>query len=141
DRLQVLWGNASFYHWGNGEAARPLRDLLNSLNAGADHGPFPAARSGGVGTARMACARDRYVEVRIRLVPGSSADHARYITQFRDVSDEELRQQKLDVLHHAGRALINLDADQLADMEQCERVELLKHNLRQFIRNMLHYDV
>src|SRR5437899_2447998 len=59
DRLQVLWGNAAFYRWGNGEAARPLREVLNSLNAGApEHGPFAVARSGAVGTARMACARD-----------------------------------------------------------------------------------
>jgi len=141
DRLQVLWGNAAFHHWGNGDTARPLREVLNSLNAGGNHGPFAVARSGAVGTARMASARDRYVEVRVTLVPGSTDGHARFITQFRDVSDEELRQQKLDALHHAGRALINLDADQLADMEQTERVELLKHNLRQFIRDMLHYDV
>jgi CheY-like chemotaxis protein/putative methionine-R-sulfoxide reductase with GAF domain len=142
DRLHVLWANAAFHHWGNGDGARPLRDVLNSLGAGdPEHGPFAAARSGAVGTARMASARDRYVEVRVTLVPGSADGHARFVTQFRDVSDEELRQQKLDALHHAGRALINLDADQLADMEQAERVELLKHNLRQFIRDMLHYDV
>jgi CheY-like chemotaxis protein/putative methionine-R-sulfoxide reductase with GAF domain len=79
--------------------------------------------------------------VRVTRVPGPGDGRPRFVTQFRDVSDEELRQQKLDALHHAGRALINLDADQLADMEQAERVELLKHNLRQFIRDMLHYDV
>jgi CheY-like chemotaxis protein len=141
NHLQVLWANAAFHHWGNGDGARPLRDVLGSFDAAAGHGPFAVARSGAVGTARLASARDRYVEVRVTLLPGSADGHARFVTQFRDVSDEELRQQKLDALHHAGRALINLDADQLADMEQAERVELLKHNLRQFIRDMLHYDV
>src|SRR5436309_1120926 len=46
-----------------------------------------------------------------------------------------------DALHHAGRALSDLEPDQLADMCVEERVELLKHNIRQFIHELLHYDV
>src|SRR5262245_64687308 len=85
DRLQVLWANAAFHHWGNGDGTRPLREVLSSLNAGADHGPFGVARSGAVGVARMASSRDRYVEVRVTLVPGGTDGQPRFVTQFRDV--------------------------------------------------------
>jgi CheY-like chemotaxis protein len=99
------------------------------------------ARAGGVGTARLPCSRDRILELHVTAAPGGTADHPRYITQFHDVSDEELRQQKLDALHHAGRALSNLDASQLAEMGLDERIAVLKHNLRQIIRDLLRYDV
>jgi CheY-like chemotaxis protein/GAF domain-containing protein len=141
--LTVLWCNAAFQHWFGGDAAgRPLPALLHCGDfLHAEHGPFAAARAGGVGTARLRCNRDRYLELRVTLAHGGTADQPRFVTQFHDVSDEERRRQKLDALHHAGRALTNLDADQLAEMGPEERVELLKHNLRQIIRDLLRYDV
>ena len=51
------------------------------------------------------------------------------------------QQQKLDALHKAGRELAGLSAEQLADMSVEDRIELLKHNIRRFTHDLLHYDV
>jgi CheY-like chemotaxis protein len=141
--LTVLWGNAAFQRWTGTEAiGRPLSETLLAIDVlSPDRGPFAVARGGGVGTARLACNRGRIFEIHVTIAPGATAELPRYITQFRDVSDEELRQQKLDAIHHAGRALSNLDASQLAEMGVEERVAVLKHNLRQIIHDLLHYDV
>src|SRR5581483_9045632 len=80
-------------------------------------------------------------ELRLTRAPDVAADEPRYVVQVHDVSDEEQRQRKLDALHDSGRELTELDADQLAEMGVEERVELLKHNLRRFIHDVLHYDV
>src|SRR5205807_7840062 len=107
-----------------------------------DAGPFAAAAAGRIGSARLPCEPGRCLEVRVIPAPdGEGLPGPRFIGQFRDVTREEERQQKLDALHHAGRALSDLEPDQLADMCVEERVELLKHNIRQFIHELLHYDV
>ena len=141
--LTVLWGNTAFRRWAGEDAVgRRLSDGVRGLDSlSPEHEPFAAARAGGVGTLRVTCDRGRTLELLVSLAPDTSPDDPRYITQFHDVSDEERRQQKLDALHHAGRALNNLDADQLAEMGAEERVEVLKHNLRQIVRDLLRYDV
>lgn len=137
--LKVVWCNPAFERWdGAAGMGRPLQETLHCfqvLNPG--QGPFAAAKASGVGTARLPCDRDRYIELHVTVMPGRD----QFIVQVHDISRAELRQQKLDALHHAGRALNNLAASELADTDVGERVELLKHNVRQFIRDMLHYDV
>ncbi len=59
----------------------------------------------------------------------------------RDVTHDELRRQKLEALHQAGRELAPFDPQHLAEMNVQERVELLKHNLRRIIHDLLCYDV
>jgi CheY-like chemotaxis protein len=118
---------------------------VESLNAQealtAENGIFAAARSGNVGTARLACGPSRHLELNVIQAPEATPDAPMYIAQLHDVSHEERRQRKLDALHHAGLELNNLDANQLADMSIVDRVELLKYNLRRFIHDVLHYDV
>ena len=57
--------------------------------------------------------------------------------EFTRFTVEERRRQKLAALHHAGRALNNLEADMLAEMAPAERTEVLRHNIRQFIQQLL----
>src|SRR5262249_59207377 len=54
---------------------------------------------------------------------------------------EVKQQQKLDALHQAGRELPGLTAEQLADMDVDDRIELLKVNIRRYTHDLLHYDV
>ncbi len=143
ESLKVVWCNPAFERWdGTAGLGRPLQETLHcfqALNPG--QGPFADAIAHGVGTVRLPCDCDRYLELRVTLVPNSLPDHPYFIVQVHDVSRAERRQQKLDALHHSGRALNNLDASEVADTDVAERVELLKHNVRQLIRDMLHYDV
>jgi CheY-like chemotaxis protein/PAS domain-containing protein len=144
DNLTVLWTNPAFRALADGAVVgRSLQEVLRCTETlAADAGAFAAARSGQIGTARLPCDPGRWLEVRVIPAPdGDGRAGPRFIAQFRDVTREEERQQKLDALHHAGRALSDLEPDQLADMCVEERVELLKHNIRQFIHELLHYDV
>ncbi len=72
-------------------------------------------------------------------------DYAGAVQQFialcRDVTAEVQRQQKLDALHHAGRELAALNAEEIMDMDVDERVELLKYNIRKLTHELLQYDV
>ncbi len=140
--LKILWGNAAFLKMSGADVVgRPLAEVIRCTEPlTPDHGLFAAARSGSVGTARLPCDGGRYV-LRVTLAPGSTADEPRYVIEFYNVTDEEVQQQKLDALQHAGRALNSLDSEQIAEMGTEDRVELLKHNLRQLIRDILHYDV
>jgi CheY-like chemotaxis protein len=138
----VEWANAAFERLAGGPTGgRPIVDALRCTALTAEHPIFTALRAGEPTTARLGCDPGRYLDLTLEPAPGSTAEMPRYVARLRDVSHEERRQRKLDALHHAGLALANLDADQLAEMTVADRVELLKHNLRQFIHDVLHYDV
>ena len=132
--LSVEWCNPAFRRWVSIDpVGRPIRDslpIIDSLDN--EHGPIAMARAGRAGSVRLPLARDRFVELRI-----SALGDNRLVVELHDVSHEELRQQKLDVLQHAGRSLANLDAEHLSEMSVEERIELLKHNLRQFIHDVI----
>jgi two-component system, sensor histidine kinase SagS len=142
DQTNVLWGNAAFRGWfGANSAGRPVAELIQgpmSPTALADL--FSAARTGTAGIVRFPCGDDRWFDLQVYRVP-SRGGCRRFAVRLHDVTAEERRRQKLSALHHAGRALNNLDADQLAEMPQAERIEVLKYNLSQFIHQLLNYDV
>jgi CheY-like chemotaxis protein/PAS domain-containing protein len=81
-----------------------------------------------------------YVEADIRPVRRQGTGESRLIVLLRNITAEVIQQQKLDALHQAGRELAGLDPNQLAEMDVPSRIELLKHNLRHFIHDLLHYD-
>jgi two-component system, sensor histidine kinase SagS len=138
----IVWANRAFERMtGAAAAGKPIVVALPCKELTADHPVFAAARGGQPGTVRLACDPGRFLDFTVEPSPDSTVDSPRYVARLRDVSHEERRQRKLDALHHAGLALANLDADQLAEMSVADRVELLKHNLRQFIHDVLHYDV
>jgi CheY-like chemotaxis protein/PAS domain-containing protein len=139
----VLWANPAFRRLTTEDAVgRPIAETLRGPDAAAaDEGLYAAARAGGVGTTRLACDGGRCLELSVGLAPGTTAEAPRYVAQLHDVTHEERRQRKLDALHHAGLALTNLNADELAEMSVADRVELLKQNLRKFIHDVLRYDV
>jgi CheY-like chemotaxis protein len=141
--LRILWANPMFEQWCGGSAAgRGFYEALGSPEIlGPDYCPFHTALSGKTVTTRLHCRDNRYLELHI--TPVLEADHrvAQMIGLCRDVTAEVQQQQKLDALHRAGRELSALSADQLADMSAEERIELLKHNIRRFTHDLLHYDV
>src|SRR5262249_54803411 len=82
-----------------------------------------------------------FLELQITPVLGPDGKVTQMIALGRDITAEVLQQQKLNVLHQAGRELANLSPDQLKEMSIAERVELLKLNIRRFTHDFLHYDV
>ncbi|MBX7103718.1 MAG: response regulator [Gemmataceae bacterium] len=141
DHNLILWGNAAFrQRFGESVAGRPVAELL--------HGPmsqtalvdlFEQARRGASPTLRYQCDHEQWLDLRVAPLPTPGPQ--RFILHLHDVTAEERKRQKLAALHHAGRALNNLDADALAEMAPAERIEVLKHNIRQFIQQLLNYNV
>lgn len=139
--FRVTGANRAFHErFGRTVSGQSIRELLRgptSQTALTDL--LAAARSGHPGTLRYPCDNEQWFELSVSMVDVSGP--LRFVVQVHDVTAEERRRQKLAALHHAGRALNNLDADMLHDMSADERSEVLKHNIRQFIQQLLHYDV
>jgi CheY-like chemotaxis protein len=105
--------------------------------------PLSPARAGQPVQLRLFCPAggdQPYLEADIRPVFGLQGQVVQLVALVRNVTSEVVQQQKLDALHQAGRDLAGLTPEQLAEMDVCSRIELLKQNLRQCIHNLLHYD-
>ncbi len=143
-QLRITWANLMFEAWSDG----PVRGLgfYEALGSpqilGPDYSPFHTALGEGRAVlTRLHSRQNRYLELLVTPVREIAGKVSQLICLCRDVTAVVLQQQKLDALHHAGRELAALSADQLAEMSVEERIELLKLNIRQYTRDLLHYDV
>ncbi len=139
----VRWANPAFDAWCDAPAAG--RDFFEALGIASAPGPCPfgAALNGATGRAvvtRLLCRCNRHLELRVTPVH-EMEDGPLLVAVARDVTAVVQHQQKLDALYAAGRELAALAPEHLAEMSVEERVELLKLNIRRFIRDVLHYDV
>ncbi len=149
--LQVCLANPAFEAWCGGPAAG--RNFYEALGAspnivGPEFCPFRAALEGTVPPSkvrgneafRLHCREGRILDLYITLISEPDNPKSLLLVLGRDVTALVQQQQKLDALHKAGRELAGLSADQLAEMSVAERIELLKLNIRRFIRDLLHYE-
>jgi len=124
---------------------RPLNAALGAQTlASDDPDPIATARLGEPVTFRLhrpASPDHPYIDVTVRPVVAPDGAVAQLVALARNVTAEVEQQKKLDALHQAGRDLAGLDPEQLADMNLPTRVELLKQNLRRYIRDLLNYDI
>jgi two-component system, sensor histidine kinase SagS len=141
--LRITWANTSFEKWCGGPVkGRTFYEALGSPNIlGPDYCPFHTALAGKPVTTRLHCRDNLYVELSVTPVCDATGKVTQMISLARDVTALVQQQQKLDALHKAGRELAGLSAEQLADMSVEDRIELLKHNIRRFTHDLLHYDV
>ncbi|MBV9123685.1 MAG: response regulator [Planctomycetes bacterium] len=141
--LRILWANSTFEAWTGGPAAgKGFYDALGSPEIlGPDYSPFHTALAGRTATTRLHRHDNHYLELQVTPVLEENSPIVQLITLSRDVTAETHQQQKLDALHQAGQKLSALAPDQLAEMSIEERVELLKTNIRQLTRDLLHYEV
>jgi two-component system, sensor histidine kinase SagS len=141
--LRITWANRAFEKWCGGPVrGRTFYEALSSPNIlGPDYCPFHTALAGNSVTTRLHCRDNLYVELNVTPVRDTAGRVCQLISLARDVTALVQQQQKLDALHKAGRELAGLSAEQLEDMCAEDRVELLKHNIRKFTHDLLHYDV
>ena len=141
---RILWANATFEKWCGGDCrGRHFFQALGSPQIlGPEFSPFQPTLPGNVVTTRLQRPGHQYIDLRCdaRLATPSGTVQ-QFIALCRDVTAEVQRQQKLDALHQAGRELAALNAEELADMDVEERIELLKQNIRKHTHDLLHYDV
>jgi len=142
--LRVIWSNPAFATCcgGGNVRGRGFYEVLGTPEIlGPDYSPFHTALAGRIATTRLHCSTDRYLELHVTPMSNRESPTAQLIVLARDVTAEELQQQKLDALHKAGAELAALAPDQLSDMSPEERVELLKQDIRRLTHDLLHYDV
>lgn len=141
----ITWANSVFRQSTRGDPiGHPFLTALGGMIVASDNSdPLAPAREGHPTSVRLHCPDrpDRpYFEADIRPVINPDGSVSHLVVLVRDVTPEVVQQQKLDALHQAGLELSGLDPEQLAEMNVPSRVELLKHNLRRFIHDLLHYD-
>jgi CheY-like chemotaxis protein/GAF domain-containing protein len=95
----------------------------------------------GTVTTRLTCRNNRHIDLHITPLQTYDSPGPLLIALGRDVTALVQNQQKLDALHKAGRELVALPPEMLAEMSVAERIELLKVNIRRLTRDLLHYDL
>lgn len=142
----VVWGNGRLREW-TGEQDVVGQNFYKLLGGpeilGPEFSPFDAAltRHDSVATT-LRCEGNRFFRVHaapVESFDGESPEHL--VVTLRDVTEEQLQQQKLAAIHQAGIELADLTPDEVANMEVDDRIELLKDNIIQGVQDVLNFDV
>ncbi len=149
--LNVQLANPAFEAWCGGAAVG--RNFYEALGAspnvvGPEFCPFRAALDESASRrtdrrrekSRLNCRDGRIIDLLITPISEPDSPTPLLLVLGRDVTALVQQQQKLDALHKAGRELAALSADQISEMSVAERIELLKLNIRRFIRDLLRYE-
>ena len=141
--MHIAWANSTFDSWCNGPAlGKNFYDALgNPKILGPDFCPFHSALVTRTVITRLQLRENRYLELRVTPLIGPDGKPRQLLSLCRDITAEVQQQQKLDALHQASRELAGLQVEQLAEMCNEERIELLKLNIRRLTKDLLHYDV
>jgi CheY-like chemotaxis protein/PAS domain-containing protein len=141
----ILWGNGRLREWTNRSevVGSNFHEVLGGPEIlGPDFSPFHTALSTGQpSTSTLRCGDSRYYRVHATPVIEEGCQLQHLIITLRDVSDEILQQQKLAAIHQAGIELADLTADEVANMDVEERIELLKSNILHCTQDVLQFDV
>lgn len=145
--LRILWGNGrlrewsgsqnvigqNFYHvLGRPELLGPdFCPLLNSL----------AVRRPSASIIR--CPDNRFFKLHAAPVLSSEGDSApeKLVVTVHDITQEVSQQQKLAAIHQAGIDLADLTANEVSELLEEERIDLLKSNILQCLQDILQLDV
>lgn len=143
---QVVWSNGRLREW-TGREKVVGENFYSVLGApeilGPEFKPLDAALTTGKPAATtLRCENGKYYRMHaapVEFFAGERAEHV--IVTIRDVTAEQLEQQKLNAIHQAGIELADLTPEEVAEMSVVERIELLKANILHCTQDVLHYDV
>jgi len=141
----IIWGNGRLREWTGREKVigGNFYTVLGSPEIlGPDFCPFHTALATGRASSSTLRAGDtRYFQVHAAPVFEAGHPPQHLIVTVRDVTAEMLQQQKLAAIHQAGIELADLTPDVLSGMSVEDRINLLKSNILQFTKDLLHFDV
>ena len=141
----IIWANACLREWTGREkvVGGNFYTVLGSPEIlGPDFCPFHTALATGRPSGSTLRAGDtRYFQVHAAPVCEAGNPPQHLIVTVRDVTAEMLQQQKLAAIHQAGVELADLTPDVLSGMSVDDRINLLKSNILQFTKDLLHFDV
>ncbi|MGL4512739.1 MAG: response regulator [Lacipirellulaceae bacterium] len=143
---RIVWGNGRLREWCGRESV--VGELFYGVLGGPEivgpeMAPFERAFTDDEPTATtLRCQDNRYFRVHaapVRHFEGERPEHL--IVTVRDVTAEEVQRQKLDAIHKAGDELADLTADEVAELDVDDRIELLKQNILKGTQDVLKFDV
>ena len=141
----IQWANSCLREWvgeqdpigANFYAALGSPEIL-----GPDFCPFHTALATGEASTSTLRANDNlYLQVHAAPVLDGNDTPQQLIVTIRDVSRETLQRQKLAAIHNAGIELADLTPEEVFEMAVEDRIELLKSNILQYTKDLLHFDV
>ena len=147
----IVWANRRLQEWCGGRAtsgAGFYAALGSPEILGPDYCPFHTAlASAKAAISTLRTAEGRYYQVHaapVREIDAAGQQLAapqHLIVTVRDVTNENLQQQKLAAIHQAGMELADLTPEELSHMTVEQRIELLKANILHYTKDLLHFDV
>jgi len=141
----IIWSNGRLAEWTGSEnvIGKNFYKVLDSPDIlGPDYCPFHTALS--TTTASLSTLRsadNRYFQVHAAPVFDGDEKPRNLLVTVRDVTRETLQQQKLAAIHQAGIELGDLKPEELFQMSVAERIDLLKSDILQYTKDLLHFDV
>ena len=143
---QIIWGNGRLREWSGRDdvVGENFYELLNGPEIlGPEFKPFDTAICDNKPTSSiLRCDNGRYYRVNAAPVVDFNDERPEHlVVTIRDVTEEQLQQQKLEAIHQAGIELADLTPEEVANMDVEERIDLLKANILQGTQDVLHFDV
>lgn len=135
---RIIWANRKFEEWCSGAVVG--RNFFDALGKPEIIGPYLNPMAGVLNGKTILTnlqRQDQTIELRLSPILDDTGKLQHVTALCRDVSSERRKQKKLDALHLASRQLACLQADISND----DRIQVLKHNIRDLTHNLLHYDV
>jgi two-component system, sensor histidine kinase SagS len=142
--LTVHWANACLKKWfpsTEWQGVNFYQAMGNPEPVGVDSCPLQSSLdSGHASSATLQSADGKFFQVHASSLPEELAA-SRLVVTVSDVTGEILQQQKMAAIHHAGNQLTDLKPSEIFAMDVEQRIELLKDNIRHFLKALLDVNV
>ncbi len=141
---QIVWANAPLVKW----FAAPeyqgvsIYDALgNTTILGPETHPIISAMRRRATTCTMMQIGDAYFRFQVQPLYEGSGPVRFLLATLTDITESAAQRHKLHALHQAQLALCDLNPAEIFRMDVEERIELLKHNILHYTKDLLQFDV
>ncbi len=144
--LKILWANDRFLELVESEKSVIDQNFYKAFGTPEILGPDFCLFNTALGSGQSAKSVLRidekiYYEVHAKPVFHGSEEIPEYlVVVVRDVSEDILQRQKLDAIYQAGLELGDLSPDELLDMSEEDRIELLKSKILHYTEDLLEFE-
>lgn len=144
--LKILWTNDQLSELVKSEEPLAGKNFYQAFGTpeilGPDFCPFNTALGSGQAAKSVLRVDEKvYFEVHAKPVFQGAEELPEYLVVIvRDVSEEVLQQQKLDAIYKAGLELGDLSPEELLEMSEEDRIELLKSKILHYTKDLLEFE-
>lgn len=137
-RANLIWGNTAFQTLPDAVTEAIRRDCAALANELIVSRPGSRTLRSRKRTVRVDS--DNIYEVTAAPLRASAGEVAEVVGLVQNVTARHRLQEKVNAIDAAGRELVRLDADAVADLDVGERLEWLQEKIDRFAHGLLHFD-